>query len=63
MQHLLILSFLSTFLSTHLNTQEGTDYTLYHQKVIQAEVLIVAEKHQEAFSIYEDLFQTYDFIF
>lgn len=63
MRHLLILCFLSTFLSPHLNAQEGTDYTLYHQKVIQAEVLIVAEKYQEAFSIYEGLFQAYNFIF
>lgn len=43
--------------------QKKTDYEIYHQKVIDAEKLIAAQKFSEALQIYEHLFEDYDFIF
>ncbi|GAB5555345.1 MAG: hypothetical protein Sapg2KO_49360 [Saprospiraceae bacterium] len=45
------------------NAQIEDDYTIYHKQVIQAETLIAEAQYQEAYAIYEDLFQEYDFIF
>ncbi len=45
------------------NAQIEDDYTIYHKQVIQAETLIAEAQYQEAYAIYEGLFQEYDFIF
>lgn len=63
MQLPLNLSLLFLVLAQFTSAQVEQDYTFYHQKIIQAEMLIAEQKFAEALPIYEDLFQTYDFIF
>lgn len=57
------LSLLLLVLTHPISAQLEQDYTVYHKNVNQAEALIAKEAYQEAFTIYEDLFQEYDFIF
>jgi tetratricopeptide (TPR) repeat protein len=39
------------------------DYAHYHSQIMEAEKLLADENYQQALEIYEDLFQTYPFIF
>ncbi|WP_299685572.1 hypothetical protein [uncultured Dokdonia sp.] len=43
--------------------QSKNDYTVYHQSVLQIEQKIVSEKYGDALSMYEQLFNSYDFVF
>ena len=43
--------------------QSKNDYTTYHQSVLDIEQEIIAEKYSDALLMYEQLFETYDFIF
>jgi len=36
---------------------------MYHQRVIEAEILIVSQNHEGALQVYEELFENYDFVF
>ena len=42
---------------------KNQDYQAYHLQVIEAERLMASEKYQAALSIYETLFENYDFVF
>ena len=55
---LLSISFL-----TYLQAKENRDYTRYHQQVVAAETLIAAENYSAALQVYEELFDSYSFIF
>ncbi|MFX0557508.1 hypothetical protein ACOCEA_11965 [Maribacter sp. CXY002] len=43
--------------------KQTLDYTDYHQGVVNAETFIADEKYKEALKVYEDLFDSYDFVF
>lgn len=43
--------------------QSKNDYTVYHQTVLKAEEQIASEKYAAALTIYEQLFNEYDFVF
>lgn len=36
---------------------------MYHQRVIEAEILIVSRNYEIALQVYEELFENYDFVF
>jgi hypothetical protein len=45
------------------SNKANQDYTQYHHQVIEAELLIVDQKYQEALLMYEEIFNAYDFVF
>lgn len=60
---IILFNFLLFFTFVDLKPIEQQDYKLYHQKVIEAENLIVLENYTEALEVYEQLFDDYDFVF
>ncbi|MCX2745592.1 hypothetical protein OO013_17050 [Mangrovivirga sp. M17] len=60
-----IHSILTIFLSLHLISGSNLkqDYSYYHNQTILAETLISDRRFSEALEIYNNLFQTYDFVF
>ncbi len=59
--HIIIL--LSLFQGYTGFAQAPSDYQHYHQQVIAAETLITQEEYQQALDIYDQLIESYDFIF
>ena len=55
--------FISIFASLTLNANTNWDYLNYHSKIAEAESLIGDEKFHEAITIYEEVFNFYDFVF
>lgn len=60
---LVFFYYLSISLMVLLQVDEQKDYFEYHQQVIQAEKLICSGNYGEALSLYENLFENYDFVF
>ena len=50
-------------LTTIKANEKEEDYSMYHQSVIEAEILIVSQNYKDALQVYEELFENYDFIF
>ena len=48
---------------TTSQANENVDYTIYHQRVVEAETLIVSENYKDALQVYEALFEKYEFVF
>ena len=59
----ILLVALALLLAFAAKAQNEQDYLIYHQKVIEAELQIVAQNYQEALDIYKSLFEDYDFVF
>ncbi|MEM6379027.1 MAG: hypothetical protein AAF705_12500 [Bacteroidota bacterium] len=57
------LIILTLFIPFTNQAKTDQDYLLYHQKVIEAESLIVDQSYQAALAVYEKLFEDYDFVF
>lgn len=55
------LTLLSQITTAQLN--ESLDYTIYHQRIVDTEMLIASENYKSALQIYEELFEKYEFIF
>ena len=61
-----ILTFLTFLLSTNLKgaeIEEIIDYLHYHKQIVEAEKLIGEENFKAALSKYENVFDTYEFVF
>ncbi|WP_146140098.1 hypothetical protein [Cecembia rubra] len=61
-----ILTYLILLLSTNLKSaqiDETKDYLQYHKQIIEAEKLIGEENFKAALSQYENVFDTYEFVF
>ncbi|MFD1316449.1 hypothetical protein [Namhaeicola litoreus] len=48
---------------TTTQANESLDYTIYHQRAVDAEILIASENYKDALQVYEELFEKYEFIF
>ena len=59
----MFLIFLFPLVSTGAEINDTTDYFQYHRHIIEAEKLIGEYEFKEALNKYENVFQTYDFIF
>lgn len=57
------INFLTISMIVLFQVKEQKDYFEYHQQVIRAEKLICTGNYEDAFLIYEDLFENYDFVF
>ncbi len=62
MKKILVLGILIC-LTNVIRATEKLDYTIYHKRIIAAEVLITSENYLEAIAVYEELFDHYEFIF
>ena len=60
---ILLFCCLLCFSPSYSPLNQEQDYEVYHQQVIEAEGRIAAEKYEEALQIYEELFDSYDFVF
>ena len=58
-----LLFFISIFASLTLNANTNFNYLNYHSKIAEAESLIGDERFREAITIYEEVFNFYDFVF
>lgn len=60
---IILINLISLFSVTTIKATEEKDYSIYHQRVVEAEILIVSQNHEDALQVYEELFENYDFIF
>ena len=58
-----LLFFISIFASLTLDANTNINYLNYHSKIAEAESLIGDERFREAITIYEEVFNFYDFVF
>ena len=58
-----VFNFIFFLSMTGISANEKKDYSIYHQRVIAAEIHIASENYSQALQIYEELFENYDFIF
>lgn len=48
---------------TTVQANETLDYTIYHQRIVEAETMIASENYISALQVYETLFKDYEFVF
>lgn len=60
---IILLNLITLCWSTSIQANEKLDYTIYHQRIVDAETFIAHENYRDALQVYEELFNNYEFIF
>lgn len=60
---IIVLNLITLCWSTSLQASEKMNYTIYHKRIVDAEIFIANENYKDALQVYEELFSNYEFIF